>query len=290
VIDADPALQASLDLVWTVASFLFGAIVGSFLNVVIARVPERESIVSPGSRCPICRKEIRFYDNIPVLSYLILLGRCRNCGHRISIRYPIVELMTACLGLGCYWKFGISPPFAVFFLFCAALVAVFWIDIDHMIIPNVITLNGMMIGVILSFAGLLPYINWKIPFNALIVDPNLIRIFMIRNSLVGLLLGGAILYIPAKIYEIIRGIEGLGGGDIKLLAMIGAFTGPYGVIFVLFVSSMICSVVALAAIAAKQADSTTRIPFGPFLAASAVLYVFAGAEIISHFFLITRMA
>jgi leader peptidase (prepilin peptidase) / N-methyltransferase len=203
-----------------------------------------------------------------LLSYLILLGRCRDCGHRISIRYPVVELMTACLCLALHWKYGDTSEFGVFFVFCAALVAVFWIDIDHMIIPDVISLNGIMVGIIVSFTGLLPDISWKISFA-------------------GVLLGGAILYIPAVIYRKIRGVEGLGGGDIKLLAMIGAFTGPYGVVFVLFVSSLSGSVVALASMAAKEARPTTPIPFGPFLTASAVFYVFTGPEIISYFLMIS---
>jgi leader peptidase (prepilin peptidase)/N-methyltransferase len=268
VIDVDPELQSYLDLTWAVVSFVFGAMVGSFLNVVIARLPVGDSIVSPRSRCPVCKSEIKFYDNIPLLSYLLLLGRCRNCGHRISIRYPIVEFTTACLGLGCFWRFGTSPEFAVFFVLCAALVAVFWIDIDHMIIPDVISLNGIMIGIIVSLVGLLPDITWKI-------------------SLAGVLLGGAILYVPAVVYKVIRGIDGLGGGDIKLLAMIGAFTGPYGVIFVLFFSSLVGSIVALAGMVSKEARSTTPIPFGPFLSAAAILYVFAGPEIIGYFYMIS---
>jgi leader peptidase (prepilin peptidase) / N-methyltransferase len=268
VFDADPTVQSSLDMVWAVASFVFGAMVGSFLNVVIARLPAGDSVVSPRSRCPVCEKEIRSYDNIPLLSYLVLLGRCRDCGHRISIRYPVVEFITACLCLALYWKFGSTSEFGVFFVFCAALVAVFWIDIDHMIIPDVISLNGIIVGIIVSFTGFLPDITWEI-------------------SAVGVLLGGAILYIPAVIYRKIRGIEGLGGGDIKLLAMIGAFTGPYGVVFVLFFSSLLGSFAALAGMVTKEAGSTTPIPFGPFLAGSAIFYVFAGPEIIVRFYMMS---
>lgn len=265
VTDADPAVLPSLHAMWAVASFALGAIVGSFLNVVITRLPEGLSVVRPRSRCPECENEIRFYDNIPLLSYLLLLGQCRDCGKRIPLRYPLVEFMTGALCLGLYWKYGISPAFAVFFVFCAALVAVFWIDLDHMIIPDVISLNGIAVGMIASVAGMLPDMTWK-------------------YSLAGVLIGGAILYIPAIIYKKIRGLEGLGGGDIKLLAMMGAFVGPYGVVFVLFFSSLFGCAAAGVGLLFKQTGSTTPIPFGPFLTASAMLYVFAGPEIIDRFY------
>ncbi len=258
-------------LLWAVGCFWLGAIVGSFLNVVIARVPVNESIVHPPSHCPECRHAIRWYDNIPILSYCILLGRCRDCGKRISFRYPLIEFLFALLSLTLYWKYGLSPAFAVFFVFIAAMVAVFWIDLDHMIIPDAISLNGTVIGLAAATGGLVPGVAWQ-------------------DSFIGLILGALILYIPAVMYEKIRGVEGLGGGDIKLLAMIGTFVGPYGVIFVLFFASFIGSLTALAGIAFKRTASSTPIPFGPFLTAAAVLYVFVGQEAMvrfldfSHFF------
>lgn len=257
-------MELSVSLFWAVASFWLGAIVGSFLNVVIARVPAGESIVYPPSRCPECLHAIRWYDNIPILSYFTLLGRCRDCGGRISMRYPLIELVTGCMSLGLYWKYDLSTASGVFFIFAVAMVAVFWIDLDHMIIPDVITLNGAAIGVAVVTAGLVPGLIWK-------------------DSFVGLILGALILYLPAVAYERIRGIEGLGGGDIKLLAMIGAFTGPYGVIFVLFFASFIGSLAALAGIALKRTASSAPIPFGPFLTAAAILYVFAGQELVDRF-------
>jgi leader peptidase (prepilin peptidase) / N-methyltransferase len=245
-------------------SFLLGAIVGSFLNVVIARVPAGKSIAYPPSHCPGCRHEIRWYDNIPVLSYFVLLGRCRDCGARISIRYPLVEFTFACMSLGLYLKYDLSPAFGVAFIFTAAMLAVFWIDLDHMIIPDVISLNGIAVGLAVITAGLVPGLIWK-------------------DSFIGLAVGGLILYVPAVVYEKIRGVEGLGGGDIKLLAMIGAFLGPYGVVFVLFFASFIGSLVAVAGIIRKRTESTSPIPFGPFLSAAAVLYVFAGQELVDAF-------
>jgi leader peptidase (prepilin peptidase) / N-methyltransferase len=251
-------------LFWAATCFLLGAIVGSFLNVVIARLPAGQSIVYPPSRCPACRHEIRWYDNIPILSYFILLGRCRDCGERISVRYPIIELMLACMSLGLYLKYDLTPAYGVFFIFVSAMVAVFWIDLDHMIIPDVISLNGTVVGLAIVTAGILPGLTWK-------------------DAYIGLALGALILYIPAVLYQVIRGIEGLGGGDIKLLAMVGAFVGPYGVIFVLFFASFIGSLVALATMALRRTAATTPIPFGPFLTAAAILYVFVGQKMVDGF-------
>jgi len=239
--------------------------VGSFLNVVIFRVPLGQSIVFPGSRCPKCNQAIRFYDNVPVLSYFVLRGRCRDCGSPISWRYPLIEFVSACLSLALYYKFNVTPGYAIFFVFCASMVAVFWIDLDHMIIPDTISLTGVVVGVVAATLGIIPGMTWQL-------------------SLMGVLLGGLILYLPAFIYEKIRGIEGLGGGDIKLMAMIGAFCGPYGVILILLCASLIGALVGLISMVFRGAGSTTPIPFGPFLSASAVLYVFAGQEIVKRLF------
>ncbi len=257
-------MELYVNLFWSAVTFLLGAIVGSFLNVVIARVPTGQSIAYPPSYCPACRHEIRWYDNIPILGYFMLLGRCRDCGGRISIRYPLIEFVFACMSLGLYLKYGLSPAFGVFFIFAAAMVAVFWIDLDHMIIPDVISLNGTVVGLAVVTAGIVPGLTWK-------------------DGFIGLALGALILYIPAVLYERIRGLEGLGGGDIKLLAMVGAFLGPYGVIFVLFFASFIGSLVAVASMALRRTESSSPIPFGPFLTAAAVLYVFVGQDLVDRF-------
>ncbi len=253
-------MHAGLDTIWALSAFLFGSMLGSFLNVVICRVPEGRSVVFPPSHCPVCGAHIRFYDNIPILSYLFLRGKCRDCAQRISSRYPFIELTTACLSTAIYFKFGPTPAYGVFVLLCAALVVVFWIDLDHMIIPDVISLNGIPVGLVCSIVGLIPEMDWV-------------------ASITGFLLGGAILYVPAIVYEKLRGVEGLGGGDIKLLAMMGTFIGPYGVVFVLAVSSLLGSIVGLCGMMLRAASSTTHIPFGPFLTASAVAYIFAGPRI-----------
>ncbi len=257
-------MTSYLPYYWGTVCFVVGAVVGSFLNVVIWRIPREESIVSPGSRCPHCHNSIRFYDNIPIVSYLILRGRCRKCGGRISIRYPVIEFLTACLCLALYLRWGMTPTFVVFFVFSAAMMAVFWIDLDHMIIPDSISLNGLPVGIAASIIGIVPGMDWRLSFA-------------------GMLLGGAIPYLLAVLYAKIRGIEGLGGGDVKLLAMIGTFLGPFGVAFVLFWASTTGSMVALSGMLLRKTPSTTAIPFGPFLAVSAVVYLFFGEQWINHF-------
>lgn len=245
-------------------AFLFGSVIGSFLNVVIIRLPEGQSIVHPPSTCPDCTHTIHFYDNIPILSFFILRGRCRECGGRISLRYPVIEFISGFLCMALYLKFGPTMTFVVFVLFCSAMEVVFWIDLDHLIIPDVISLPGIGLGVVVAVGGLIPDVEW-------------------RMAILGALFGAAILYVPALIYEKTRGLEGLGGGDIKLLAMVGAFTGPYGVIFVLFFASLAGSLAALAGVLFKGSVSTTPVPFGPFLTSASVFYIFAGNHIIHRF-------
>lgn len=252
-----------IDIYWLLVCFVFGSVVGSFLNVVIARVPYEESVVSPPSRCPSCSSPIRWYDNIPLVSYIILGGKCRRCSAAISFRYPGVELITAGLFSATYLVYDLTVVVPVVCVFCAAMVAVFFIDLDFMIIPDSITLNLLPIGLSASIAQILPFMNWKLSF-------------------MGLVLGGAILYFPGLIYEKIRGIEGMGGGDVKLMAAIGSFFGPVGVVFVLFVSSLAGSIVGLSAMALKHHDSTTAIPYGPFLATAAVIYALVGPASIEH--------
>lgn len=254
----------SIDLFCAVSFFLFGAVAGSFLNVVIIRVPEGESLVHPPSRCPHCGHPVRFYDNIPILSYFLLRGKCRDCRGPISFRYPLIEAISAALSLGLYLRFGLTAHTAVFFVFCAAMNAVFWIDLDHMIIPDVISLNGLPLGVIASTVGLIPGMTWS-------------------TSLAGAVLGAAILYVPAVIYEKVRGVEGLGRGDIKLLATIGAFTGPLGVVFVLFAASVTGCLAAVIGMAFKDMQSSAPIPFGPFLTVAAVVFIFSGPAMVEGF-------
>lgn len=250
----------SVDVVLSLFSLLLGCIVGSFLNVVILRLPEPgESIVSPASRCPRCLALIHWYDNIPVLSFLFLRGRCRNCRAAISWRYPVVELCMGLLSLALWQRFGPSLAFGYYFVFAAALLAVVFIDIDHQIIPDSISLPGIMFG----FAG---------SVYSPLVD--------LQNSGLGIICGGCALYLVAWLYYQVTGREGMGGGDVKLLAMIGAFLGWRSLLFVVFAASLVGSVLGIAEMIRQGRGGQTRIPFGPFLSLGAFLYLFLHQRIL----------
>lgn len=243
-------------------SFLIGMVVGSFLNVCICRMPKNESVVSPPSHCPNCSYQIRWYDNIPVLSYLFLRGRCRGCGMHISLQYPLVELINGILTLLLYLRFGPTVAFAVLFLFCSSLVVITFIDIEHQIIPDEISLSGVVIGFILSF--FIKGHSWT-------------------NSLFGILLGGGSLLLVAYGYQLLTGKDGMGGGDIKLLAMMGAFLGWKAIPFIIFASSLVGSIVGVSIMLLQKKNSKLAIPFGPYLAFGAILYIFYGRPLISWY-------
>jgi leader peptidase (prepilin peptidase)/N-methyltransferase len=246
--------------------FLLGLCVGSFLNVCIYRLPAEASIVHPGSMCPVCKTPIRPYDNIPLLSYLLLLGKCRRCKTPIPIRYPLVELMTGLLALAVLARFGPTLTAGVLFIFCAALVVVTFIDIDHQIIPDVISLPGIPIF-----------------FLSRLILPHPDALTALLHSALGILAGGGSLFLVAWTYQALTGKEGMGGGDIKLLAMIGALVGWKGVLFTIFAGSSTGCLVGflLMASAPKGSDGMKlRVPFGPFLSLGALLYLFWGPYLI----------
>ena len=256
-----------------VVAFVFGAIVGSFLNVCIVRIPKGDSIVDPPSHCPSCKSDIRYYDNIPLLSYMALLGRCRACGERISPRYFVVELMMASLAVALYYQFGFSLAFIVSFIFVAALIVISFIDLDVRIVPDVISLPGIVAG--LSFSVLARY-GINDPFE-LIPSP--------LNALIGVLAGGGFLLALAWAYEAFTGVEGMGGGDIKLLAMIGAFLGWASIPFTLFFASLTGSVIGLGFMIGKGVGRRFALPFAPFLCLGALLYLFFGNVLMEFYFL-----
>lgn len=235
--------------------FVFGAAIGSFLNVCIYRLPEQQSIAKPLSQCPHCHHPIRFYDNIPLISYLILKGKCRDCGEKISWRYPLVELITAILALLLFAKFYLTLNFLVFFIFTAVLIVITFIDLDHQIIPDLLTLPGIPIFFLL--AVFVVGVPWT-------------------EAAIGLLIGGGVLFAIALGYEVITKREGMGGGDIKLLALIGGFLGWKSLIFVLLFSSLLGAVIGIALVLIKKEDMKYAVPFGPFLSAAAVAYLFWG--------------
>jgi leader peptidase (prepilin peptidase)/N-methyltransferase len=243
-------------------TFLFGAVIGSFLNVCIYRLPDGESVVFPASHCRACTRVLSWYENVPLLSYLFQRGRCRTCGTRFSARYFWVELLTAFLALALVYRFGLTPMTVGYFVFIAALVTITFIDLDHQIIPDVISLPGVMVGLLFSF--LTPHVTFM-------------------NALLGAGLGAGILLAVALGYKMLTGREGMGGGDIKLLAMIGAFLGWRSVPFTLFAASCVGSLVGVAAMVRRQADGQLALPFGPFLAFGAVCYLFFGEQLIDWY-------
>lgn len=247
-----------------VFALVFGAAIGSFLNVCIFRLPAQCSIVKPLSRCPMCLHPIRFYDNIPVISYIILRGKCRDCGEKISWRYPLVELITAILSLLLFAKFYLTLNFLIFFIFTAVLIIITFIDIDHQIIPDVLTLPGIPVFFLLAVFVV------KVPW---------------LDALIGLLIGGGVLFAIAFVYESITKREGMGGGDIKLLAMIGGFLGWKSLIFILLFSSFLGAIVGIAVMIIKKQDMKYAVPFGPFLSAAAVAYLFWGDAFMKFLFL-----
>src|SRR5262245_59573568 len=251
--------------------FIFGAIVGSFLNVCIIRIPKGDSIVYPPSQCPGCKIAIRFYDNIPLISYVALVGRCRACGERISSRYFFVELLMACLAVALYYQFGFSLAFLVSFIFVAALIVISFIDLDVRIVPDVISLPGIVAGLLFSVVA--RYVI-NDPFE-LIPSP--------LSALVGVLVGGGFLLALAWAYEAVTGVEGMGGGDIKLLAMIGAFLGWTSIPFTLFFASLTGSVIGLGFMIGKGVGRRFALPFAPFLCLGALLYLLFGQDLIQFY-------
>lgn len=243
--------------------FLLGSCIGSFLNVGIYRLPLGLSIVFPArSFCPHCQAPIRAYDNIPLLSYFFLAGKCRDCGGKISGRYPLVEALTGGIALALFWQYGFSSAFFSLFLLSSALIVITFIDLDHRIIPDVISLPGVVIGFLL--AVFLPSVT-------------------IKESLIGIIAGGGSLYLVAFLYEKLAKREGMGGGDIKLLAMIGAWLGWKAIPFTLFFASLSGTLIGGGAMLLYKQGRHYAIPFGPFLAFSALIYIFFGPGIIDWY-------
>jgi len=252
---------------WYTVSIIFGAIVGSFLNVCIFRLPKEESIIWPGSHCPHCKKPIKFYDNIPIISYLFLKGECRQCHGSISVQYPLVEGITALSSLLLIMKFGPSFAYLIYFAFVAALIVITVIDLYHQIIPDVISLPGIGVGLLASL------LTSQISFS---------------NSLLGILCGGGSLFLIATGYQWLFKREGMGGGDVKLLAMIGAFLGWKAVIVTILLGSLIGSITGIILMVSKGKDFKYAIPFGPFLSLGAVAALFYGERIIYWYLHLNR--
>ncbi len=269
--------------------FIFGLLIGSFLNVSIVRLPRGGSVVSPPSHCPRCREPIKFYDNIPVISFLLLRARCRRCGQPISWRYPIVELLNALFYVWIVREFGLGGEAFILMVFCSALIVITFIDFDHQIIPDTITLPGILVGV--SIAPIfLSALNEPLPFDLghLIphASPHLIGFL---NSVIGMLCGALPLLVIGWIWEKLRHIEAMGGGDVKLMGMVGAFLGWKGALLTIMIGSLVGSVTGLALIMLKRHQMDKVIPFGPFLALGALVTAFYGPDILSWYLGLIRL-
>ena len=235
-----------MDVIQVVVA-LIGLAVGSFLNVIIHRLPRGVSIVWPPSACARCGARIRWYDNVPVVSWLVLRGRCRDCRAPIAIRYPIVELVTLGAFLACYWYFGPSLLLVSRLLFAAALIALFAIDLEHQRLPDAITLPGIAAGLLFS----------------LLLPPGF------RDALVGAAVGYGSLWFIAELWWRLRHVDAMGGGDLKMLAMVGAFLGWKMVIVTFAISSIVGGLFAVVLLAARRTTMTTAVPYGTFLAIAA---------------------
>jgi leader peptidase (prepilin peptidase) / N-methyltransferase len=250
--------------------FFIGSVIGSFLNVCIYRIPRDKSIVHPPSFCPNCEKPIKFYDNIPIVSYILLGSKCRYCASKISIRYPLIELLTALLFLILYIKLGFTFEFFVNMVFISLLIVISFIDLDFKIIPDILSIGGLILGFLLSFVR--PLFRY--------MDPK----FGFLNALYGVLVGGGILFIIAVVYKFFAKREGMGGGDIKLLAMIGSFCGIKGVVFSLMSGSLLGTLIGIPLMLIKGEGTKYAIPFGPFLSLGALIYIYGGDILIRFFF------
>lgn len=244
-----------------VVALLFGLITGSFLNVVIYRLPRGRSVVWPASACGSCGRELRWFENVPVVSWVVLGAKCARCKAPISMQYPLVEATTAALFVLVTWLTPVGPLLAARLLFVCGLVVLFGIDLEHQILPNSITLPGVAVGLIFSLAG----------------PPGL------KDALLGVLLGGGVLYAIAAGYYLWRREEGLGMGDVKMLAMIGAFLGWQSVLLTLVLASFSGAVIGVAMMAAQRGTMKYALPFGTFLAIGALVAMLAGQPIIDWY-------
>ncbi len=256
------------DTLYKLFFFIFGACWGSFLNVLIYRLPRDISIIKPRSFCSYCRNSIKWYDNIPVLSYLLLKGKCRYCKKPISFRYFLVEVLTAVLFLFLYSELGISLKLFVMLIFSSLLIVATFTDFEHRIIPDQISLGGLVLGIL--FSAFFPYLHNKYTVLSSLIDCG-----------IGILVGGGLLYISGLIGKIIFKKEAMGGGDIKFLAMMGAFWGPKLALFSFFAAPFLGAVFGLMH---KIRTGESEIPYGPFLGIAGFVGVFYSERVFRYLF------
>lgn len=267
---------------------VLGAIIGSFLNVVIHRLPLEDSIVFPTSRCPSCGAVIAFYDNVPVLSYLLLRGRCRSCETPISARYPAVELMTALLFVAVTWRVGLTPVLPFDLVFVSALIALVFIDAEHMILPNAITYPGIVFALVARVA--IPYLLGSPHFDDL---PGLMQGMLsdmpiwaasLIGALIGALAGGGSLWLMGWTWERLRGVEAMGLGDVKMMFMVGAYLGWRLTIVTIFLGVLSGSLIGVALMVRQgKKDMQMLLPFGVFLGIGSIIALLIGPQIVEWY-------
>lgn len=261
-------------------ALVLGLAIGSFLNVCIARIPERQSVVSPRSRCPRCAHPISWYDNVPILSYLVLRGRCRNCHAGISPRYPLVEGLTGLISLLLALRYGLSAGWGIYLAFSASLIVLVLIDLDHRILPDVITLNGIWIGLGASLFLAQPSQLAERLYGLVGADVDSPLLIALGGSLAGAVFGGGLLWLVREAFFLLRGIEGMGFGDVKMMAMVGAFLGVPLTLLTILLGSVVGSIIGIAVIRLFGKSRDYELPFGTFLGAGAIVAVLYGNEIV----------
>lgn len=264
---------------------IFGLAVGSFLNVCIYRIPRDESVAFPRSHCPHCSKSIRPYDNIPLISYLILAGKCRFCQQPISFQYPAVELLTGLAFFACAMAWRFTSPTYVNSLLTAIILTLMFIDYQHQVLPNRITLPGTAAGILLSSLQLQSYyldeMTYRIAGILLPSKPEVMLPWV--GALTGALLGGGLLWLVGSLYQLLRKRQGLGMGDIKMMAMVGAFLGWRLALMTIFLGSALGSIVGIFLILFRGRTLQTKLAFGTFLGAATLLALFRGLDLLSWY-------
>ncbi len=263
--------------------FIFGLLIGSFLNVCIIRIPQRKSIVMPASACPKCGAPIRPYDNIPVLSWAVLGGKCRACKTKISGIYPLVELLTALLFLGCYAVFGLTIEALKWAIFSALVIVLVFTDLRERILPDVVNYTGFGLGLALSFVTLPTDGTALWAANRMFEFPPSAPVISFLDAVLGAALGSGLLWLVSEAYFRLRGREGMGMGDVKMMLMVGAFLGAKRTLLTIFAGSLLGSILGLAFMAARRKDSNYELPFGTFLGMAALLVVFFGTPVVSWY-------
>ena len=263
--------------------FCFGLIIGSFLNVCILRIPERKSIVLPASACPKCGAPIRPYDNIPIVSYLLLGGECRACKAKISAMYPLVELLTALLFLACYLAFGLTLETLKWTVFAALMIVLVFTDFRERILPDVVNFTGFGLGLLLSLFTLPADGTARWIASRLLDFPPPAPALSLADALLGAAVGSGLLWLVAEAYFRLRKREGMGLGDVKMMLMAGAFLGVKRTLLTIMAGSLLGSILGLAFILVRRKDSTYELPFGTFLGMAALLVVFFGTPVVNWY-------